>query len=271
MEKAGKVTAMNAAQAPDLAGTIRAARAALGLNQEQLAVRVGVTRNAVAGWETGHARPDLATVPALCRVLKISLNRFFGLKESRTEKEQEVLELLFSLEEEDRQILLWQAEALRERRMEQLRESTVGRFRKIWISDLGVAAGFGATLGEAQGEEMYIRSDGTGEADEVITVSGRSMEPTFYEGEMVLVRHCRELREGEIGIFLVDGEGFIKEYRKDGLHSHNPAYPTMKFTDLNDVRLAGKVIGKVADEMLPDEKQLRILEEAEEAGRKAKK
>ncbi len=271
MKTAGNTPAVNALQTPDFAGMIRLARKAQDMNQEQLAARVGVTRNTVAGWETGHSRPDLATVPALCRALRISLNRFFGLRESRSEKEREVLELLFSLEEEDRQVLLWQAEAIRDRRMQQLREATLGRFRKIWVSDLGVAAGFGATLDEAAGTEMFILAEGAGQADEVITVSGRSMEPTFYEGDQVLVRHCKELREGEIGIFLTEGEGFIKEYRKDGLHSHNPQYATMKFTDLNDVQLVGKVIGTVTGDMLPDDKQLKILEETDTAGKRGSK
>ena len=53
------------------------------------------------------------------------------------------------------------------------------------------------------------------------------------------------LREGEIGIFLVDNEGYIKEYRKDGLHSHNPAYAPLTFSENEPVHCVGKVIGKV--------------------------
>ena len=63
---------------------IRRRRTALGMNQAELAGRLGVSRNTVAGWETNHSRPDLGTLPALCRALKISLNTFFGVEKKRT-------------------------------------------------------------------------------------------------------------------------------------------------------------------------------------------
>ena len=42
---------------------IRIRRKALNMNQADLASRVGVSRNTVAGWETGHSRPDLDCLP----------------------------------------------------------------------------------------------------------------------------------------------------------------------------------------------------------------
>ena len=95
----------------------------------------------------------------------------------------------------------------------------------------------------------------------MITVSGRSMEPTFHDGDLVLVQHTGELHPGDLGIFLVDNEGFIKEYRKDGLHSHNPAYPVMTFNENQNVRCIGKVLGQVTPEQLPSSRQLQLMEE----------
>ena len=57
---------------------IRSRRAALGMNQAELAARVGVSRNTVAGWETNHSRPDLDTLPALCEALGLTVAAFFG-------------------------------------------------------------------------------------------------------------------------------------------------------------------------------------------------
>lgn len=39
---------------------------------------------------------------------------------------------------------------------------------------------------------------------------------------------------------------FIKEYQKDGLHSYNKKYKTMKFTDDDNVYLIGKVLKKLS-------------------------
>lgn len=250
---------------------IRKRRTALGINQAELAERIGVSRNTIAGWETNHSRPDLNTLPALCSALKITLNAFFGTERKRTAAEAKVLEVFFSLEERDRESILWQMEALRDRRAEmRQREKPVPipETVTLFLNELGAAAGFGAALGETQGEKIILLADReTEQADEVITVCGRSMEPTFYDGDRVLVQHAKELREGEIGIFLVDNEGYIKEYRKDGLHSHNPEYRTMTFHKDQTVRCLGRVIGKLKDEQIPTKEQINRINEAVRAGK----
>jgi transcriptional regulator with XRE-family HTH domain len=241
------------------------------MSQAELAALVGVSRNTVAGWETNHSRPDLGTLPALCKALKISLSRFFGLERKRTAEEAKVLEVFFSLEEGDRESILWQMEGLRDRRAamrEAAKPVPLPRTVTLFLNELGAAAGFGAALGEAQGEKMVLLADrDTERADEIITVCGRSMEPTFVDGDRVLVQHTKELREGEIGIFLVDNEGYIKEYRRDGLHSHNPEYRTMTFHEGQTVRCLGRVIGKLKKEQIPTREQLNRMEEAAQAGK----
>ena len=250
---------------------IRRRRTALGMNQAELAARLGVSRNTVAGWETHHSRPDLGTLPDLCRALRISLDAFFGQEKKRTAEEARLLDIFAALEAGDRESILWQMEALRDRRAEQRRRTEPVPLPKVvtlFANELGAAAGFGAALGEAQGEKMILLADReTERADEVITVCGRSMEPTFLDGDRVLVQHTRELREGEIGIFLVDNEGYIKEYRKDGLHSHNPEYRTMTFHEGQTVRCIGRVIGKLKEEQIPTPEELKRIEEAERAGK----
>ena len=252
---------------------IRRRRTALGMNQAELAERIGVSRNTVAGWETNHSRPDLNTLPVLCRALKISLNAFFGTERKRSAEEARVLEVFFSLEERDRESILWQMEALRDHRAEQREREKpvpVPKTVTLFLNELGAAAGFGAALGEAQGEKVVLLADrDTERADEVITVCGRSMEPTFYDGDRVLVQHTKELREGEIGIFLVDNEGYIKEYRNDGLHSHNPEYRTMTFHEDQSVRCLGRVIGKLKDEQIPTREQMNQIREAAKAGKES--
>ena len=247
----------------DYAEIIRARRNALGMNQAELAEKTGVSRNTVAGWETGHSRPDPDTIPKLCDALRISINRFFGRETRRTEAEQRILSLFASLERGDREVILWQMEALRDRRAAQraAEEEAPPKVVTLFMNDLGAAAGFGAALGEAQGEKITLLADAeTERADEVITVCGSSMEPTFMDGDRVLVEHTGHLRYGEIGIFLVDNEGYIKEYREDGLHSHNPAYRTMKFREDQTVRCIGRVIGKLKDSQIPSRNQLQALD-----------
>ena len=248
---------------------IRERRNALGLNQAALAEILGVSRNAVAGWETGHSRPDLDTLPRLCSALRISLDRFFQRDGGQADAERKVLDLFFSLEERDREIITWQMEAIRDHRAAppavraprvRAEKAAPPRVVSLYRSDLGAAAGYGAPLGAEQGEEMILLADAeTEQADEIITVCGDSMEPTFRDGDLVLVKRKSEVRFGEIGIFLVDNEGYIKEYQEDGLHSHNPKYRVMRFHDDQTVRCIGRVIGKVKASQIPTEEQLKLL------------
>ena len=277
------------------AGIIRAGRKKKGLNQQQLAERIGVSRNTVAGWETGHSRPDLETLPRLCDSLGMSMNDFFGREEGVTGAERKMLDIFRALEENDRQVMLWQMEALlaqrallraggaakqkkagrprihesgaagrRSRRTETAARGEELRRKalQLYRSDLSAAAGFSGTLEAERGEKVWIFADErTGKADEIIAVNGHSMEPTYYDGDLVLVQHTETLRPGEIGVFVVDGEGYIKEYQPDGLYSHNEAYAPMIFQDGNEVRCIGRVLGRIDDEQWPTEAKIEMLEE----------
>lgn len=82
-------------------------------------------------------------------------------------------------------------------------------------------------------------------ADFVIGVNGDSMEPTYYDGDMVYVEKSTEIFTGEIGIFITGNDCFIKEAGVDHLISHNKKYPDI-YTDAR-IELLGRVLGKVED------------------------
>ena len=80
-------------------------------------------------------------------------------------------------------------------------------------------------------------------ADFIIGVNGDSMEPTFFDGDLVYVRRADDVRIGAIGIFTVNNECFIKERGEECLISHNPNYPNIPGT--KDIRCIGEVLEKV--------------------------
>lgn len=258
----------------EYAEVIRNARREAGLNQTQLASLIGVSRNTVAGWETGHSRPDLDSIPAICGALHLTLGAFFGIREGVTRQEKQLINAFRRLEKTDQEAILWQIGALvkgREASKAQFLSQKVRSFASdadlrekvisLYRSDLSAAAGTGVPLDDEQGERIWLwKTPLTNRADQVIPVNGHSMEPTFMDGDMVLVEKTDSLREGELGVFVVDGEGYVKEYQKDGLHSHNPDYETMRFGEENDVRCVGRVLGKIEDEMYLTEDEERCLE-----------
>lgn len=82
-------------------------------------------------------------------------------------------------------------------------------------------------------------------ADYALTISGDSMEPIYHNGDVVLVKQTDAVDVGEVGIFVVDGSGYIKKFGGDRLISLNDAYADIRFTSDSSVRCCGKVIGSV--------------------------
>ena len=133
---------------------------------------------------------------------------------------------------------------------------------RLYRNELAVSAGPGEVLDAARGEAVFLYAGpATEDADEILTVNGDSMEPTYHDGDLVLVRHTSRIRPGEIGVFICGDTGYIKEYREDGLHSHNPAYATITFNEGETVRCIGKVIGRVQEEDWADDESISAWQE----------
>ena len=239
---------------------IRRRRKEKGIKQEELGAKVSVGKNAVGAWESGRSRPDLNSVPVLCDVLGLSLEDFFGVRKTVSEK-PEVPEAFASryraLNDYHRKVVLHEMDALL--KLQEPAETFPGRkLIRLFRNELSACAGPSYTIGESMGEPVWIEETPlTCAADELIRVSGDSMEPEFHDGDQVLVQHGASLRPGDIGIFVNGDAGYIKEYQRDGLHSLNPAYATMHFHEGDDVRCIGKVLGIAADELFAREDEIR--------------
>lgn len=251
---------------------IRRFRTMRGLTQPKLAAILGVHRNYISNWESGIARPDLNRIPDICAALDISANQFFGMPD-RAEAPDDDLRHIFrqyqSMDERSRAILTETCDSLIRVQERELFDRCRRDFVKVFHGCQFAAAGTLNPLDDDRdGEYEYIRFSGREVPDEIITVSGDSMEPTFHAGDDLLVRRTEVLREGEIGIILINGEGYVKEYHADGVRSHNEArYPFRRFTEGDDVRCYGRVIGKVSDSMRPDARESEALHELFEGGR----
>ena len=237
---------------------IRTHRKARGMNQEELGAVVHVGKNAVGAWESGRSRPDLNSVPVLCETLGLSLEDFFGIRKGGQKKEEtpgEFTERYNALTAYHRQVVLHEMDALLKLQGKPARKAR--KFIRIYRNDLAACAGPSFAIGEASGEAVWIEETPlTASADEIIRISGDSMEPEFHDGDQVLVRHGASVRPGEIGIFTNGDAGYIKEYRRDGLHSLNPAYPTMRFHEGDEVRCIGKVLGIAGKELFAREDEM---------------
>lgn len=82
--------------------------------------------------------------------------------------------------------------------------------------------------------------------DTAFRVQGDSMEPMFQDGEIVFVVKDEDVRNGQIGVVLIDGEAFIKKMYVEGdklrLVSLNRLYEDIIANGSNQISVYGRVI-----------------------------
>ncbi len=219
---------------------------------------VSVRKNAVGAWEAGRSRPDLNSVPVICDALGISLDEFFGVRVQpciKAEIPDCFAERYNALSNYHRQIVLREMDVLLE--MQKLSVKKKRKMISIYKNDLSACAGPSYTIGEPDGKIVLIEeTPQTLSADEIIKVSGDSMEPVYHDGDLVLVKHTSSLQPGEIGVFTNGDSGYIKVYQPNGLHSLNPKYSDMLFNENDEVRCIGKVLGIADPEMFARDDEL---------------
>lgn len=245
---------------------IRAYRKARELSQPQLAAMLGITKNSITNWETGVSRPELNMIPKLCQALGITADAFFDMPAGRqtlTQPEQEHMRLYRSLDIYKQHSVDALMISMIENERLAFRDNCVNAFSQLPREALPPSAGTGTPLQDTyERATIFLRnSRNVCRADTVVTVSGDSMLPTFNSGDDLLVEFTPELQPGEIGIFVIAGEAFVKEYQPDGLHSHNPKYKTIHPGPDDNFRCVGRVLDVVTKDMYPTAQELDVLNE----------
>ena len=197
-----------------------------------------VTNQALSKWENGATLPNARQFLALCQALEIEDIRgiFTGGGGG----------LLDGLNREGRRRAMEYIQLLRESGRYALREEAPVRLRSLPLYSLAVSAGTGQFLDGEDYEMVEVGAQVPEGANFGVRVAGDSMEPAFHDGQTVWVRQQRSLMTGEIGIFLYDGNAYLKQLvaLKDrmALHSLNPRYEDIVISPELPLRVLGKVL-----------------------------
>ena len=94
-----------------------------------------------------------------------------------------------------------------------------------------------------------------------IGVNGDSMEPLYYDGDILLVEPMQDIRVDDIGLFIVDGESLVKKRGKKSLISLNKKkhYPEIPITE--ETRCLGRVVDKISTSNSSLDKQNEIFKQ----------
>lgn len=178
---------------------------------------------------------------------------------SHLDKDEEALLAIFSkLNATDKTRVMERAKTLEEIAAEQERqksESLPASFNEdneideseplyLELYDMPVSAGGGTYIDYTTAEPMQVpRNEQTEDANYMVRISGDSMEPRFSNGDIVLVETTTELSQGEIGIFILNSEAYIKQLGDGCLISLNKKYDPIPVSENDSCVLKGRVIG----------------------------
>ena len=230
---------------------IRKYRLGAGIDQVTLAAKLGFTKTAVGNWELGLTRPDIDTVPRLCAELGIPVTELLGLpaETAQDPEDREVLDLYHQLDKFNRRTVSQMMDRLLFQQDSKEKVRLRSTYVDLCLYEEAAAAGIGVPMLEYAGSRTVYapKNKIPGNADCVIHVNGNSMEPTFRNGCFVYVNSAQQVSFGQIGIFIVNGVAFVKEYRPEGLVSHNRRFKPLIIDENTEVRCCGRVTGIVEE------------------------
>lgn len=114
-----------------------------------------------------------------------------------------------------------------------------------------ISAGIGALAEEEPTD--YISIPGMKNVEDLfaVKVKGDSMEPTIKNSSLILCRQCQELRNDEIGAFIVNDDAYVKRLKITdnylALISDNPNYKPIYIGPGEHFKTVGRVIKVLND------------------------
>ena len=218
-------------------------RKAAGFSQQEVAALISlhlapITNRAISKWETGSTFPDAMQFIWLCEIYGVTdvASTFLNITGN---------DPFAGLNGDGVRMLKEYAELLRQspKYGEEAHEAARPR-RVVPLYDLPVSAGTGVFL-DSDNFEPYESEDVPPEANFAVRISGDSMEPLLKNGQVVFVQSANRIEDGEIGIFVYNGDAYCKRLERDGglkLVSINRRYAPINIKYAYDLRVVGRVI-----------------------------
>ena len=207
----------------------------LSLSRTKIADILGISRQSYFAWEKGISKPNKNNLKRLAEVLKVSTEYFF---------EEEIATIYNKLNDKNQRKAVDYVYTLLDSQNKVIEINSAPLFEyKVYEK---MSAGIGSSVYD-NGEYDTVYFDKELAHDFASWVDGDSMEPTYHNGEVALIRESGFDYDGAVYAVVWDSHSYIKKvYReKDGLRlvSINKDYPD-KFVSYDDnPRVIGKVVG----------------------------
>ena len=238
-----------------LSTRLRERREQLGLTQSEVATLLGITPGAVGNYENGVSTPKADILFKVFDALRCDANYLFqdemrkmSNEDNATPNEMENLVKKYrDLDSHGRKMVDFTLQEEWERSIKE-KENTpkvVTPARILSYYYRLASAGTGQILFDMPPTKRIEIPDipKYRKADYAIGVNGDSMEPVYHDGDMLIVEMTDEIGIGEIGIFSLNGECYVKKLGKGELISLNPKYNNIPLNE------TAKCMGRVIDKL----------------------
>ena len=249
----------------DFSERLKEVRNARGLTQQQMADMLDITKGAYSGYETGRRQPDVDRIKKIANVLNTSGDYlldtgFSGQKEKTsmsgmplTKQEIEHIKKHRNLTFESQVTVLNLIVHLHEiehKQKEELENNEGSNIIDFYLSEQPASAGTGIYLNEESMYTVQVKASAIPRNPCFgVRVSGDSMLPRYNDGDVLIVSK-EPVNIGEIGVFTMDGEGYVKKLGKAELISLNDDYSPIPMDE--SILCNGKVIGVLSPKDIVD-------------------
>lgn len=235
---------------------IKYAREQKGYLQSDLAKLIGVKSSGViSNWEKDLNKPDAEKIVRLCNVLDVSasfLLDYYGKSSFEfTSSEEEHIKKYRALDEHGKDIIDTVLSKEHERIIQLRQASTpaasvvTAPVRLIQYYQRLASAGSGQIVFDGVPVEQIEIPDKPEyrRVSYAVGVNGHSMEPLYEDGDILLIEPTCQVEQGEVGIFNVGNNAYVKKLGETELISVNKNYKNIPLTE--DTKCMGRVVDKL--------------------------
>ncbi|HDD7535837.1 TPA: helix-turn-helix domain-containing protein [Staphylococcus aureus] len=221
------------------------------ISQSELSRKTGIGRNSISDYLNGKYEAKQDKVFELAKALNVNEAWLMGFDISKNRKiENNDITSIYNKLTPPRQknVLNYANEQLEEQNSKGDNVVDINSYKQE-KTPVNVNGCVSAGVGERLHDETLFTEMVKGPIpthDLALKVNGDSMEPMFKDGEIIFVEKTHNIKNGQIGIFIIEEEAYVKKvFVEDDrltLVSLNKEYDDLHFYRNESVRLIGKVI-----------------------------
>lgn len=209
---------------------------------------VKLTKGKISKWENEKEEPRLSSAKVIADYFNVAINELYG-EESSSNTLNQINEVASKLKEIRQKRVLAYAEQHLTVQEEEKKGDNIIHFNNYSGQDLEINGFLSAGTGETLFDDFAFKMTYKGYIpphDIALQVNGDSMEPMFENKQIIFVEKTTQIKSGQIGVVIIDGEAYLKKVfiNDDNIRlvSLNTKYKDMFFYKDHDVRLVGRVI-----------------------------